>query len=112
MMAVRVMNEGRVYTFGFFLWKFPGATPGRGSFSSLINAGQKTMFERASNGHMIRVQDGTVKVKQDGESLFIIVSGRQNVERLFSGRPPEVTIETSILDEPPASQKVPVTYEN
>lgn len=109
---VRVVNEGREYAFGLYLWRFPGATPGRGSFSSLIDAGQKSLFERVSNGHMVKVPDIPVKVKRDGERLVIIVSGRKNVARLFSGRPAEVKVTTLILDEPPVTQTVPVNYEN
>lgn len=109
---VRVENEGRTYSFGLFLWKFPGARPAKGSFASLVNAGQKSVFERNLNGHHLIIRDAGVKVKSDGERLIITVSGRKNVDRLFSGRPPVVTIETSILDEPPTSQAVPVIYED
>ena len=112
MMSVKVSNEGREYSFGFFLWKRAGATPGRGSLSSLIEAGQESLFERASSERMIVVRDGGVRVKQDGDRLVITVGGRKNVARLFSGRPAEVRIETSIPDEPPTSQTVAVTYEN
>src|SRR5215217_1967374 len=35
MMAVRVSNEGREYSFGFYLWKFPRSSPGSGDLSSL-----------------------------------------------------------------------------
>jgi hypothetical protein len=112
MMAVKVSNGGRQYSFGFFLWKFPNSTPGRGSLSSLIDAGQESLFEHASNGHNLIVRDAGVKVRQDGERVIITVKGRKNVERLFSSRPAEVTFETAILDEPPTSQAVPVVYEN
>jgi lysophospholipase L1-like esterase len=111
-MSVGVSNEGRYYSFGLFLWKYPGAQPARGGVSALIDAGQKSLFERASNGHMIKVPDAEVKVRQDGERLIITVSGRKNVARLFSGRPSQVNFETFIPDEPPIPQIVPVTYEN
>jgi len=109
---VKVVNEGRTYSFGLFMWKFPGARPANGSFASLVNAGQKNVFESDGSGHNLIVRDVDVKVKLKGEQLIITVSGRKNVERLFSGRPSTVTIETIILDEPRTSQTVPVTYEN
>lgn len=112
MMAVKVSNEGREYSFGFFLWKFPGATPSRGGLTSLVDAGQESLFERAPNGRNIIVRDAGVKVREYGDLLVITVKGRKNVERLFSGRPAEVKIETAILDEPMTSQTIPVTYEN
>lgn len=110
--VVKVENEGRTYSFGLFLWKFPGATPSKGGFASLVNAGQKSVFERNAQGLNLIIQDAGVKVKSDGERLIITVSGRKNVARLFSGRPSVVTIETEILGEPPTSHTVPVTYEN
>ena len=111
-MSVKVLNEGREYSFGFYLWKFPGAKEQRGSFASLIDAGQKSLFERTPAGMMTMIRDGGVRVKQDGQHLVITVGGRKNVARLFSGRPAEVKIETMLLDEPPTSQTVSVVYEN
>jgi hypothetical protein len=111
-MSVKVVNEGREYSFGFYLWKFPGAKEKRGSLSSLIDDGQKSLFERTPAGMMTMIRDGGVRVKQDGQQLVITVGGRKNVARLFSGRPAEVKIETAILDEPPTTQTVPVVYEN
>lgn len=112
MVSVKVTNEGREYSFGFYLWKRAGATQGRGNLAALIEAGQESAFERTPNGHMVIVRDAGVRVRTDGQHLVITVSGRKNVARLFSGRPAEVKIETTILDEPPTSQTVPVTYEN
>lgn len=111
-MAIKVNNEGKEYSFGFFLWKFPGATPRRGDLAALVDAGQESLFERIPNGHNVIVRDAGVKVRAEGDRLVITVKGRKNVARLFSGRPTQVTFETIIPDEPPASQAVPVTYEN
>jgi hypothetical protein len=111
-MSVKVLNEGREFSFGFYLWKFPGAKEKRGSFSSLIDDGQKSLFERTPAGMMTMIRDGGVRVKQDGQQLVITVGGRKNVARLFSGRPSEVKVETMLPDEPPTSQTVSVVYEN
>ena len=111
-MNVKVLNEGREFSFGFYLWKFPGAKEKHGNLASLIGDGQKSLFERTSDGRMTMIRDGGVRVKQDGQNLVITVGGRRNVARLFSGRPAEVKIETAILDEVPISQTVPVVYEN
>lgn len=111
-MSVKVVNEGREFSFGFYLWKFPGAKEARGSFSSLLEDGQRSLFERTPAGMMTIIRDGGVRVKQDGQHLVITVGGRKNVARLFSGRPSEVRVETMLPDEPPTSQTVPVVYEN
>ena len=112
MFAVNVRNEGREYSFGLYLWKFPNSLPGRGGLSALLEAGQESLFERAPNGHRVIVRDGGVRVRHDGERIIITVKGRRNVARLFSGRPAEVTVETEVLDQQPTTQAVPVTYEN
>lgn len=111
-MSVRVTNEGREYTFGLFLWKFPGAQPSRGKLPALVKAGQESLFERTPAGMMVIVRDAGVRVRADGDRLVINVGGRKNVARLFSGRPAEVRFEIITPDDPPITQTVPVTYEN
>jgi hypothetical protein len=111
MLAVRVSNEGKEFSFGFFLWKHPGSPPGGGDLSSLIRAGQASMFERASPLHVIVMNSG-VTVGRDGDRVVIRVKGKKNVARLFSGRPAQVTFETELPGEPPAARQVAVTYED
>ena len=109
---VKVVNQGQEYTFGFFLWKNPNSSQGSGSFSSLLQAGQTDLFARTSTGLNTIIKGAGVTAKQDHCRVVIAVSGRRNVERLFSGRPAEVTFQTEIPGEPPTSQTVPVVYEN
>jgi hypothetical protein len=111
-MDVTVKNEGAEYTFGFYLWKFPGAKPRSGNFSALLDAGQTSLFERAQSRHMTILRDAGVKLKQAGDSLIIIVHGRKNVARLFSGRPVEVTFQTTLPGDAPTSKTVPVEYQD
>ncbi|HEX8721551.1 MAG TPA: hypothetical protein VF736_13030 [Pyrinomonadaceae bacterium] len=111
-MSVRVKNGGQEYSFGYYLWKFPGATERRGGLSELIDAGQESLFERSTPGRMTVIRDAGVEVRHDGERVIITVKGRKNVERLFSARPAEVTFETVVPEATPVSQAVPVTYEN
>ena len=112
MLGVKVVNEGQEYSFGFFLWKSPGSTQGAGRFSSLLEAGQKSIFARTSAGRNTIIRDAFVKARQEGGRLVITVSGRKNVARLFSGRPAEVTFQTQLPGEALTSQTVPVVYEN
>jgi hypothetical protein len=112
-MGVSVKNEGTGYTFGFYLWKRAGATPKTGSFSDLINAGQKSVFERkpSSRGFTI-IQDAKVGMTPKGDRLIIEIDGRKNVQRLFSSRPAEVTFKITVPGEAPSTKVVPVRYEN
>jgi hypothetical protein len=112
MFSVKVLNEGQEFSFGFYLWKFPNSRPGAGRFSSLLEAGQQSLFARASNGHNIIIRDAGVKARQDSDNLVITVKGHKNVSRLFSGRPAEVVFQTELLGEAPTSQTVPVKYED
>ena len=109
-MDVSLLNEGREYTFGYYLWKRAGARPGSGSLSDLIKAGQESVFERSRPGLFGIVRDGGVSVKADGGGLVIEVRGRKNVERLFSGRPAEVTFKIEVPDGSPVSKIVAVNY--
>jgi hypothetical protein len=109
---VKVVNQGQEYSFGLFLWKSPNGKQGSGNFSSLLKAGQKDLFAHTSAGLNIIVRDAGVSAKYEHGRLVITVSGRSNVERLFSGQPAEVTFETQTPGEPPTSRTIPVVYEN
>jgi hypothetical protein len=109
---VKVVNQGQGYSFGLFLWKARKSKQGSGSFSSLLATGQKDLFAHTSAGLNTIVKNAGGSAKHEDGRLVITVSGRGNVERLFSGRPAEVTFETEISGEPLTSQTVPVVYEN
>ncbi len=109
---VKVENEGQEYSFGFYVWKNPNSSEGTGSLSSLLDAGQKDLFVHTPAGLNTIVRPSGVGVKQEKDHVVITVKGRKNVERLFSGRPAEVTFHTEIPGEPPTAQTVPVVYAN
>ena len=110
-MDVTVKNDGKEYTFGFYLWKYPGASPKSGSLSDLISAGQKSLFERTEPGRMTIVRDADVRVKSKGDRLVITVRGEKDLRRLFSSRPTEVIFKIKYPDEAEISQTVPVVYQ-
>src|SRR6185503_10551698 len=74
-MDVTVKNDGKEYTFGFYLWKHPGASPGSGSLGDLISAGQTSLFERTEPKRMTIVRNADVRVKSKGDRLVITVRG-------------------------------------
>ena len=112
-MDVSVKNGGSEYTFGFYLWKRAGAKPVTGSFSDLLEAGQKSVFERPASARLFSlVRDAAVKVSERGETLIITISGRKNVARLFDGKPPEVTFKITVPGDDPKQETVPVRYED
>ena len=107
-----VENGGEKYTFGFYLWKRSGAAPQSGNLSELIKAGQTSVFVRTPAGMNTIVRDAGIKSKLDKNMLIITIRGQKNVERLFSGRPSEVTFQIKMPDEAPTSQTVPVVYQD
>jgi hypothetical protein len=111
-MDVSVKNGSSEYTFGFYLWKRRGQKAGTGSLSDLLEAGQKSVFERSTSARGFSlVPDGGIKVSEIGDTLLITISGRKNVARLFSGRPAYVTFKLAVPGEA-KSNLIPVKYED
>ncbi|HEX6648455.1 MAG TPA: hypothetical protein VF075_02910 [Pyrinomonadaceae bacterium] len=110
-MDMTLKNEGKEYNFGFYLWKHPGASPKSGSFTDLLRAGQKSLFEPSQSGRMTIVRDANVKVKTEGDRLVITVHGDKDLERLFSSRPTEVIFKIKYPHEAAISQTVPIVYQ-
>jgi hypothetical protein len=111
-MDVTVVNEGREYTFGFYVWKRAGATAQSGDLSGLIKAGQASVFERSQPRHFTIIRDAGLKLKVDDHTLLIEIHGRENVKRLFSSRPSDVTFKINVPGEVPVSQTVQVVYQD
>ncbi len=110
-MDMTLKNEGKEYSFGFYLWKHPGASPKSGSFSDLLSAGQKSLFERSQSRLMTIVHGANVRVKNEGDRLVITVRGDKDLERLFSSRPAEVIFKIKYPDEAEISQTIPIVYQ-
>jgi hypothetical protein len=111
-MDVTVKNEGREYTFGFYLWKRHGASAGSGSLGNLISKGQKSLFERSEQRLMTIVRDADVKVKTKGDLVVITLHARKDLERLFSSRPAEATFRIKYPGEEEILQTIPIVYQN
>lgn len=111
-LSVGVENEGRKYTFGFYLWKRAGARAESGSLSELIKAGQTSVFGRTPAGLNEIIRDAGIKTKLDKNMLIIAIRGQKNVERLFSAHPAEATFEIKVPDEAPTTKAVAVTYQD
>jgi hypothetical protein len=109
-MDVTVKNDGNEYTFGFYLWKYHGASSGSGSLSDLISAGQKSLFERAQSRLMTRVKDAEVKVSIKGDIVVITLRDKDDINRLFSSKPADVVFKVKIPGDSDISETVPVTY--
>jgi len=109
-MDVTVKNEGNEYTFGFYLWKYHGASTASGDLSDLLSAGQKSLFERTPSRLMTIVKKVEVKVGIKGDLVVITLRDKNDIKRVFSSKPAEVLLKVKIPGEPDISETVPVTY--
>lgn len=110
--AVSVENEGKKYNFGFYLWKRAGVGQRAGSFTELMRSGQLSVFGRTPAGRNEIIRDAGIKFKLDKDMLIIAIRGKENVERLFSAHPAEVTFEIKMPDEAPTRNAVAVVYQD
>jgi hypothetical protein len=110
-MDVTVKNEGREYTFGFYLWKRAGSSSGSGSLSDLITTGQKSLFERAESRLMTIVRDAEVKVKTKDDGVVISLKSSKDLKRLFSSKPAEAIFKIKYPNEPEIVQAIPIVYQ-
>jgi hypothetical protein len=111
-MHVVVENEGQQYTFGFYLWKSRVSQPGSGGLSDLLKAGQKSVFVRTPTSMHMIARVPVITVTQKDGSIVITIRGREEVARLFSGRPKEVVFEIKLPGDTPISKTVAVIYKN
>jgi hypothetical protein len=110
-MDVTVKNEDKEYTFGFYLWKKSGSSSGSGSLKDLISAGQKSLFMRSQSRLMTMVREASIKVKAIDNRVEISIKDSDDLKRLFSGHPAEVTFKIKYPDAPEVSQTVPIVYQ-
>ena len=110
-MDVTVKNEGKQYTFGFYLWKRAGASSGAGSLNDLISTGQKSLFERTEAGRMSIVREADVSVKTKDDRIAISLKGNKDLQRLFSSAPKEAVFKIKYPNEPEIVQTIPIVYQ-
>jgi hypothetical protein len=110
-MDVTIKNEGRQYTFGFYLWKRAGASTGSGSLGDLISAGQTSLFERTQSRLMTIIRDADIRVKAHTDYVTVTVRGNKDHKRLFSSNPTEAIVKINYPNEPEISQTVPIVYQ-
>ncbi|SRR6266404_7971159 len=109
-MSVSVRNNGTAYDFGFYMWRHAGTKPHEGDIKALVSDGRSSLFEKKDPRHNVIVKNAGVKVEPHSDKLVVRVKGRENVERLFSSHPSEVTFNIVIPEEHDISKKVSVEY--
>ncbi len=59
-----------------------------------------------------KVREAGIKLKLDKNMLVIIIHGQDNVKRLFSGCPSEVTFGIKLPEETPTTRIASIVYQN
>jgi hypothetical protein len=112
---VTVENAGETYEFGYSLFKRPGSQPQSGDLAALIKAGQESLWHVFKNGPRRSggvIANAGVSVSAEGDNVIIRIKGTENVQRLFSSRPEEVTFQMRTEGKRPKTKKVKVTYQS
>jgi hypothetical protein len=91
------LDTGQTYGFGFSLWKVSGAALGTGSLAALVDAGQKSVWERDSTGGFHVVSDAAIEVAAADSVIVIAVANPRTLDLLFGTHPP---LGTMILQAP------------
>lgn len=90
MWQVSVANGGAKYSFGFYLYKFPGSKPAHGSLQTLIKAGQASVFRDGGD----LVQNAIVKAAIEEGKVVLSIADPNLIRAMFGNRPETVTMNT------------------
>jgi hypothetical protein len=90
--------NGRVrYLFGFYLYKFPGSKPARGTLQALFKAGQASVFEEDNTGRSDLLQNANVNVSVENGRIVLRLRDADLIRTIFSSQPKTVTINTRAI---------------
>jgi hypothetical protein len=94
---VNVPNAGGRYSFGFFLYKFPGSKPARGPLEVLFKAGQASVFQENAEGRGDLVHNANVNVSAEDGRIVLRIMDAELIRTIFGNRPETVTINTRAI---------------
>jgi hypothetical protein len=107
--AVAVHNNTD-YEFGCYLFKWADSEPRQGDFDTLISEAQKTVWE--NNKTEGRVMNGVfVDVLPCHDRIIITIKGRDNIVKLFSNHPAQVTFKIKLPGKELISKEASVLYQ-
>lgn len=90
--TVTVKNGTAQYSFGYYLYKFPGSPEARGQLQDLLKAGQASVFKEDAEGHGERLPDAKVAVTVENEAILVRLTNPDLVRLIFSDHPETVAI--------------------
>jgi hypothetical protein len=105
-----VQNGEQVYTFGFYLFKCLRSGPTRGTFDTLLRAGQMGVAEVVPGVGGRFLPDAQVGAETSTTQLTLVVKDAKTLRLLFSERPLHVTLRMQRPGEPEMIRDVPIIY--
>lgn len=94
---VAVPNGSGRYSFGFYLYKFPGSKPARGPLQALFKAGQASVFKEDDQGRSDLLQNAKVNVSAENGRIVFRITDAELIRTIFGNRPTTVTINTRAI---------------
>lgn len=84
-------GDGR-YSFGLFLYKYPGSRPASGNLNSLIRAAQASVFKEDAAGQGTAIQRSAVEVSTENDRIVIRIVDPELIHTIFGSHPETATV--------------------
>ena len=94
---IAVPNADGRYTFGFYLYKLPGSKMARGDLSTLLKAGQASVFKEDAQGRGTLVRNAVVNVTPENNRIVLRMTDPALIHLIFGARPATATINTRAI---------------
>jgi hypothetical protein len=86
-------GDGR-YSFGLYLYKFPGSQPASGNLHSLIRVAQASVFKDDAAGRGTAIQSSAVNVSIENDGIVIRIIDAALIHTIFGNHPESATVNT------------------
>lgn len=90
--TVTAKNGSAQYSFGFYLYKFPGSREARGQVQDLLKAGQASVFKEDAEGRGEMLRDAKVAVTVEDAAILVRITNPDLVRLIFRDHPETVAI--------------------
>jgi hypothetical protein len=91
---VAVPNCAGRYSFGFYLYKFPGSKPAHGNLEAMIKAGQASVFKEDAKSGSGELKNARVNVLIENDRIVLRITDAKLIQMIFAGHPDSATINT------------------
>ena len=90
--TVTAKNGKAQYSFGFYLYKFPGSHEARGQIQDLLKAGRASVFKEDAEGRGEMLRDAKVTVTVENAAILVRIDDPNLVRLIFREHPEIVAI--------------------